>query len=199
MRRRTLDSLLSIGGLLVAVIVIIAGALLTWGHSFVDSNVHNQLAAQQIFFPDKAGIAVQKNAEITKYVTPYAGQQVVNGQQAQVFADHYIKVHLNEVANGQTYSQVSAKWIAMKPTDPTYAAVTAQRQTLFQGETLRGLLLNAYAFGKIGTIAGIAAIVSFVGAGLMLLLAGLGFWHSRRVSPETEVVLGSRTAAPVEH
>ncbi|MBV9098352.1 MAG: hypothetical protein JO079_09865 [Frankiaceae bacterium] len=200
MRRKTLDMLLSTGGLVVAAVLIVAGALGLWAQSFVNSNVHDQLAQQKVFFPSVAGITAQHNAEITKYVTPYAGKQVVTGQQAEVFADHYIKVHLSEVAGGQTYSQVSATFITMKPTDPNYQQVAGQRQTLFQGETLRGLLLNAYAFGKMGEIAGIAAIVSFIAAGAMLLLSALGFAHLRRVSPEAEVFpkLGSRTPAPVE-
>ena len=200
MRRRTFDALLSTGGLVVAAILVIAGSLLVWGHSFANDNVRTQLTQQKIFFPDKDGIAAQKNAEITKYVTPYAGQQVVNGKQAQVFANHYIQVHLRETADGKTYSEVSSEWRAMDPKDPNYAAVGEQRQTLFMGETLRGLLLNAYAFWKIGQIAAIASIVSFVGAGVMLLLSALGFWHLRRVSPETEVLarLGAHTPAPVE-
>src|SRR3954469_20358601 len=156
MRRRTLDALLSTGGLVVAAVLIIAGALLTWGHNFVETNVHNQLVAQKIFFPDKAGIAAQKNAEITKYVTPYAGQQLTTGQQAQVFADHYIKVHLAEVAGGQTYSQVSAQAQA----DPSNQQLAGQVQTLCRGETLRGLLLNAYAFDTMARVALIAAWVS---------------------------------------
>lgn len=200
MRRKTFDALLSTGGLVVAAVLIVAGALGLWAHSFANSNVHDQLAQQKVFFPATAGIAAQNNAEITKYVTPYAGQQVVNGQQAEVFADHYIKVHLSEIAGGQTYSQVSAKFITMKPTDPNYQAVSGQRQALFMGETLRGMLLNAYGFWKMGQIARAAAIASFIGAGVMLLLSALGFWHLRRVSPETEVLpkLGARTPAPVE-
>ena len=191
MRRRTFDALLSTGGLVVAAVLIIAGALLTWGHSFVDSNVHSQLSAQKVFFPDKAGITAQKSAEITKYVTPYAGQQVVNGRQAQVFADHYIKVHLQEVAGGQTYSQVSEQWLAANATDPNganTAKLAGERTTLFQGETLRGLLLNAYAFWKIGQIAMYAAIVSFIGAGVMMLLSALGFWHLRRTGADVELM-----------
>src|SRR4029077_10781136 len=144
MRRRTFDVLVSTGGLVLAIVLTVAGGLLLWGNSVADHNVRTQLTQQKISFPDKAGIAAQKDAEITKYVTPYAGQQVVNGKQAEVFADHYIKVHLNKVANGQTYSQVSAAFLQMKPTDPNYATVAQQRQTLFMGETLRGLLLNAY-------------------------------------------------------
>ncbi|MBV9293043.1 MAG: hypothetical protein JO222_11390, partial [Frankiales bacterium] len=159
MRRKTFDALLSTGGIVVAAVLIIAGALLTWGHTFVDNQVHTQLAAQKVFFPDKAGIVAQKNAEITKYVTPYAGQQVVNGQQAQVFANHFIKVHLSEVAGGKTYSQVSEEWltaVAKAPNAPATQALAGQRQTLFMGETLRGLLLNAYAFWKMGQIAFVA-------------------------------------------
>ena len=200
MRRKTFDALLATGGLVVAFILVIAGALGLWAHSFANSNVHDQLVQQKISFPSVAGIQAQKDAEITKYVTPYAGQQVTTGTQAEVFADHYIKVHLAKVAGGKTYSEVSGAFLQMKPTDPNYQAVAQQRQTLFMGETLRGLLLNAYAFGKLGQIAGIAAIVSFITAGVMLLLSALGFWHLRRVSPETEVLpkLGARTPAPVE-
>jgi len=200
MRRKTFDALLSTGGLVVAAILIVAGALGLWAHSFANSNVHDQLAQQKIFFPSAAGISAQQSAEITKYVTPPAGKQVVNGQQAEVFADHYIKVHLSEVAGGQTYSQVSSAFLKMAPTDPNYQKVAGQRQTLFMGETLRGMLLNAYGFWKMGQIALTAAIASFIAAGVMLLLSALGFWHQRRVSPDVEVLakLGARTPAPVE-
>jgi len=200
MRRRTFDALLATGGLVVAIILAVAGGLLSWAHSFADNNVHTQLVSQKIAFPPAAGIKAQNDAEITKYVTPYAGQNVDNGQKAQVFADHYIKVHLAKVADGKTYSEVSAAFLQMKPTDPNYQAVAGQRQTLFMGETLRGLLLNAYAFWKIGQIAAVAAIASFITAGVMLLLSALGYWHLRRVSPEAEVLphLGARTPAPVE-
>ena len=200
MRRKTFDALLSTGGLVIAAILIVVGSLGLWAHSFVNHQVKTQLVAQKVFFPDKAGIAAQKNAEITKYVTPYAGQQVSNGKQAQVFADHYIKVHLNEVAGGKTYSEVSGAFLKMDPKDPNYATVAQQRQTLFMGETLRGLLLNGYGFWKMGQIAYIVGIVSFIGAGLMLLLSALGFWHLRRVSPEAEVLpkMGAHTPAPVE-
>ena len=200
MRRRTFDALVSTGGLILAIVLALAGGLLLWGHNFADSNVKAQLVQQKISFPDKAGIAAQKEAEITKYVTPYAGQQLTNGKQAQVFADHYIKVHMSKIANGQTYSEVSGKFLAMDPKDPNYATVAGQRQALFMGETLRGMLLNAYAFWKLGQIAAVAAIVFFITAGVMLLLSALGFWHLRRVSPEAEVLpkLGAHAPAPVE-
>jgi len=187
MRRRTFDKLMSMAGALLAVLLVVAGGLLLWAHSFVNSEVRTNLAEQNISFPAKGSPALAADPEITKYVTPYAGQQVTDGQQAEVFADHYIKVHLNEVANGKTYSEVSGEFLQMKPTDPNYQKVAGQRQTLFMGETLRGLLLNAYAFWKMGQIALIAAIVSFVGAAAFGLLSFLGFRHSRRVGTDEQL------------
>jgi len=196
MRRKTFDALVSTGGLVLAAILLVAGGLLMWAHSFANSNVHNQLSQQQIFFPDKAGIAAQKNADITKYVTPYAGQQVTNGQQAEVYANHYILNHLKEMPMGGVYANLSTASRA-NPSDTTLAgAVDAS----FKGTTLRGMLLNAYAFWKIGEIALWAAVSSFIAAGLLLLLSALGYLHLRRTSPEAEVLpkLGAHTPAPVE-
>jgi len=187
MRRRTFDTLMSVAGAALAVVLLVAGGLLIWAHSFVNSEVRTNLAEQNISFPAKGSPALAADPEITKYVTPYAGQQVTDGQQAEVFADHYIKVHLNEVANGKTYSEVSGEFLQMKPTDPNYQKVAGQRQALFMGETLRGLLLNAYAFWKMGQIALIAAIVSFVGAAAFGLLSFLGFRHSRRVGTDEQL------------
>ena len=84
MRRRTFDALMATGGLVLAIILLVAGGLLTWAHSFANDNVHSQLVAQKIVFPPVAGIQAQKNAEITKYVTPYAGRPWTTGQKAQV-------------------------------------------------------------------------------------------------------------------
>jgi hypothetical protein len=197
MRRKTFDALLSTGGLVIAAVLVVAGALGLWAQSFVNDNVHSQLSREQVFFPDNAAITAAHNPDITKYVTPYAGQQLLNGKQAEVYADHYIQNHLKEIGGGQTYSQVSEKFLTMKPSDPNYAAVAQERTTLFQGETLRGLLLNAYAFGKIGQIAGIAAIASFIGAGLMFLLSILGMVHLRRTP--TERMVGSNPVLTGAH
>jgi len=190
MRRRTFDALASVTGGVLVVILLVAGALLTWAHSYVHDQVHTQLAAQQIFFPAKGSEAIS-DPQIKPYLTQYAGQQLINGDQAKAYANHFIAVHLKAIGHGKTYSQVSEQFLAMKPTDPNYQAVCTERATLFQGQTLRGLLLNAYAFDTIGYIAGIAAVVSFAGAGVMLLLVGLGVWHLRRTPDGTELHLGT--------
>ena len=184
MRRKTFDALMTTGGLLIAVILVIAGVLLMWAHNFTDNQVHAQLASQQIFFPAKGSAALNADPEIKKYVTPYAGQQLVNGQQAQVYADHFIQVHLNQMPYNGVYAKVSAASNA----NPNDQKLAAEVNTVFRGTSLRGMLLNAYAFWKMGQIALVAAITSFVGAGIMLLLSALGFWHLRRVGPDVEVL-----------
>ena len=112
----------------------------------------------------------------------YAGQQLVNGRQAEVYADHFIAVHLQQIGGGKTYSQLSAEALA-KPKD---TALQDQVQTLFRGTTLRSMLLNAYAFGTVAQIAGVAAIVSWVGAAALAVLAALGFLHARGVDRRRE-------------
>lgn len=201
MRRKTFDALLTTGGLVVAVVLAVAGGLLAWGHSFAQSNVHNQLAKQQIFFPPKAAFAhAQAGTEITPSMIPsvsqYAGQQLLTGAQAKVYADDFIAVHLSEMPYGGVYSKVSAAAMA----NPNDQALAAEKQTTFQGTTLRGMLLNAYAFSKLGQIAGVASVASFIGAGLMLLLVGLGIIHTRRTGSDTEVLswLNDKSPVPVE-
>ncbi len=116
----------------------------------------------------------------------YAGQQLTTGAQAEVYADHFIANHLKAIGGGKTYAQLSAEAIAQ----PKNAALAAQVATVFKGETLRGLPLNAYAFGTMGMIAGIAAIGAFIAAAVMLVLSGLGLMHARRVSPAAEILSG---------
>lgn len=196
MRRRTFDILVSSTGIMLTIVLLVAGGLLYWGYSFANSNVHDQLAAQKIVFPPKGSEALAP-PEIGRYLNQYAGQQLVNGAQAQAYANHFIAVHLKEAAGGKTYAQVSS--LALQ--NPNDAKLAGQVQTLFRGETLRGLLLNAYAFWKIGQIALIASIASFALAGVMLVLTILGFRHLRRVAPTEEILartVGSqRTGVPV--
>src|SRR6266496_1533610 len=180
MRRRTFDVLVSSTGLVLAIVLLVSGGLLFWGYSFANNSVHDQLAAQKIFFPPKGSDAL-KPPEIGRYLNQHAGQQLTTGAQAQAYANHFIAVHLKEAAGGKTYAQVSS--LALQ--NPNDTKLAGQVQTLFRGETLRGLLLNAYAFWKIGQIASIA---SFILAGVMLVLTILGFWHLRRVSPTEELL-----------
>lgn len=185
MRRRTFDALLTTGGLLVAAVLIVAGILLTWAHSFVNDQVTSQLSSQQIFFPAKGSPALA-SPEIKPYLEKYAGQQLTTGAQAEAYANHFIAVHVAEMGGGKTYAQLSAQSLA-NPSDTKLAGLVA---TVFRGETLRGLLLNAYAFWKIGEIALYAAVVCFIGASLLLLLSLAGFAHLKTVPSGRELRLG---------
>ena len=109
----------------------------------------------------------------------YAGQQLTTGDQAKVYADHYIANHLKAMGGGKTYAELSGEALA-RPDDPELAAAV---QLMFRGETSRGLLLNAYAFGKMANIAGYAATAAFAGAGLSLVFSILGFYHASKVTP----------------
>jgi hypothetical protein len=181
MQRKMFDVLASAGGLVMVVVLVVAGGLLMWGYSFANSNVHSQLAEQQIVFPTKAEFAQAKpGTEITPgmlpYLEKYAGEPLTTGAQAEAYADHFIAVHLSEMPYGGIYAQVSAASRA----NPTNAKLAAEVTTSFQGTTLRGLLLEAYAFSEFGLIALWAGIAAFALAGIMALLVAFGFWHARR-------------------
>src|SRR6204780_753007 len=188
MKRRTFYILMASAGFFLAITLIAAGGLLTWAHSFIGNEVHTQLAAEKVYFPANNSPAIK--APEFAAMHQYAGQQLTTGAQAEVYADHFIANHLKVIGGGKTYSQLSAEAIAQ----PNNAALATQVNTVFKGETLRGLLLNAYAFGTMGTIAGIAAIAAFIAAAVMLVLGGLGLMHARRVSPAADI-LGDRPAS----
>jgi hypothetical protein len=194
MRRRTFDALMVVAGLILTAVLLVAGGLLTWGHNFVSSEVHSQLAAQKIVFPPASSDAIKSLPKAdARAMTVYAGQEMTTGAQAQTYADHFIAVHLREIGGGLTYSQLSAKALA----DPKNTALADQVAAVFKGTTLRGMLLNAYGFWQMGQIVWIGAIAAFAGAALMLVLSLLGAWHLRRV-PETAEVFSKVSHSAVQ-
>jgi hypothetical protein len=182
MKRRAFDRVVATVGVLLAGLLLVAGSLLAWAHNFVSDEVSTQLSQQQVTFP-AAGSEQLSDPAVAPYLTKYAGQQLTNGEQAKAYADHYIAVHLKAIGGGQTYSQLST----LSQANPDDAALAGKVQTVFRGETLRGLLLDAYAFGKMGQIALYAAYVAFTGAALMIVLSAFGFRHARRVTDQVEL------------
>jgi hypothetical protein len=193
-RRSTVDTILVAAGVVVSAVLIAAGVLLTWGNNFAEDYVGDELTAQHVFFPDQAALEEEGRTDLVAY----AGEQVTTGSEAEAYAS-YINGHLAGIADGATYAD-------MGPTvREAQAAVTAaqdagqgeatiaglqatadelsgQRDSLFKGETLRGLLLSTFAWSTIGRIAGIAAIVAFVAAGVMLMLVIAGLVHRSRTA-----------------
>ena len=177
MRRNTISKLVAAAG----VLVLAVGGLLLWGSAYIHNQVTTQLAAQQVYFPPAAAFAHPKaGTEITPSMIPsvsqYAGQQLVTGQQAEAYADHFIAQHITDMAGGKTYSQLSAESIAQ----PNNTALATTVNTVFKGETLRSMLLNAYGWWKVSQITYIISLAAF-GLGTVSFLAGLfGFASLRR-------------------
>lgn len=180
--RKFIDQLISWTGLVLAVVLLVAGGLLTYASNFVNQNVEEQLSQQRITMPAAERLETQEQKDA---LLQYAGQKMTTGDQAKAFADHYILVHMNTSSENRTYEEVSGEYMKLAK-DPNanpeeVKALGDLRQSLFMGNALRGMLLNAYAFGTMGTIAGIAGIGAFIGAGVLLVLALLGFRHSKTV------------------
>ena len=152
-------------GLVLFLVLAVSSGLLMWGANFGKTMVRDQLAEQRITFPP-AGSPGLNPAEFPG-LQQYAGQAVDSGQKARAYANEFIAVHLDKIGGGRTYSEVSAAAQAA----PGDAALAAQAQTLFRGETLRGLLLYAWGWSVVAAIAGWVAVAALAGA--LTVLAGL--------------------------
>ena len=194
MRRNS--HLVVIAGFALSAILLVAGGLLLWGSTYVHNTVQGQLAAQQIYFPPQAAFAHPKaGSEITPSMIPsvsqYAGQQLLTGQQAESYADHFIAVHITNMTGGKTYAQLSSAALA----NPNNAKLAGQVATVFKGEALRSMLLNAFGWWKVSQITYIAALVAFGLGGLTLIASLFGLTLRRHPEIVHEVIDGT----PVTH
>jgi hypothetical protein len=193
MRRNTINVLLAAAG----VLMLAVGGLVLWGSAYIHNTVTSQLAAQQVYFPPAAAFAHPKvGTEITPSMIPsvsqYAGQQLLTGQQAETYANNFIAVHLQEIGAGKTYAQLSTEAMALPATSPKYAALETQVQTVFRGDTLRSMLLNAFGWWKVSQISYILSLVAF-GLGALALGAGsFGLAWSGFQREEADIVKHAR-------
>jgi hypothetical protein len=192
LKRRTIDSVLIAFGAVLTAALLVAGALLTWGANFADDYVGDELASQNITFPPAAALEEEGRDDLVKY-----GDEFVDtGKEAEAYAS-YIDGHLVGIADGATYAdlgtperEAKAAVDAAKADGASEAEIAAlqgeadtiagQRNTLFKGETLRGLLLTAFAWSTVGTIAGYAALGAFIAGGLMFVLVLMGLRHHHK-------------------
>lgn len=186
MLRSTFDRLVSYVGLLLAVLLLVVSGLAFWGASFASGTVSDQLSAQKIMMPTEQAMDGLSDADKAA-LKPFVGQALDNGDAAKAYADHYILAHMNAsgvstegVGKVVTYNEASALCRAVPADQQAASPICALRGSLFQGDTLRSMLLTAYAFGTIGKIAMVGAIVTLVGGIGMALLAVFGFNHARR-------------------
>jgi hypothetical protein len=193
LKRRTIDSVLIGFGAVVTVFLLVAGGLLTWGANFSHDYVNDELSSQNISFPPAADLEEEGRTDLL----PFAGHAVNTGPEAEAYAS-FINGHLQGIADGATYADLGA--VEREAEGAVEAAtadgagnaeiarlqgeadgVTAQRDSLFKGETLRGLLLSAFAWATVGRIAGYAALAAFLAAGVMLVLVAFGMRHHHKV------------------
>ncbi|MGI5239707.1 hypothetical protein [Dactylosporangium sp. CA-139066] len=198
MKRKTLDVIVGLGLVILAGLLLIAGLVLTSNANFANDYVKSQLSQQQITF--KTADTLTAEEKQSACLVKYAGQQLNSGKQAECYANEFIGLHLQSIAGGKTYAQLGdvqtdlkAKVTAAQQANDPAAAdlqkqltdVTAQRETVFKGETLRGLLLTSYGFSEFGAKAGQAALVAYLAAGLLFLLGAAGLLHAAR-TPRSE-------------
>ena len=214
MKRRTLDMLFSIGGLVLAGLLLVLGIVLTSNASFAKNYVADQLSQQNISFKTSETLTEEEKASAC--VVQYAGQKLTTGKQAECYANDFIGLHIKATADGQTYADLGTPQSALRAQvqeaqttgasnladlQKQLTAVTGQRETLFKGETLRGLLLTSYGFSEFGTKAAAAANVAFGAAALLALLAIAGLVHAFRTPQSTPFAPVERTdrPTPVSH
>ena len=192
MKRITFDKLVSYVGLGLAALLFIFAGLLNFGANFANDSVQSQLSNQNIAFPAAEAMPSETKDELAKW----AGMQVITGEMARDYSDLYIWEHMKGSAiavmgKPATYSEVSGAYMGLVRGGSTDVEKIKQygdlRESLFMGNTLRGMLLQAYAFGTLGVIAGYAAIASLVGGIIFLLLAIAGLMHIRR-TPEDATI-----------
>ena len=172
--------------------LLVAAGLLNWGASFAADSVTSQLENQNISFPAAAAMPAATRTQLSKW----AGMAVTTGPMAKDFSDLYIWEHMKAasiaaVGKPATYSDVSGMYMGLVRGGSTDTAQIAKlgdlRQTLFMGNTLRGMLLEAYAFGTMGVIAGYGALAALIGGIVMLLLSIAGLMHIRR-TPDSATI-----------
>ena len=192
MKRITFDKLVSYVGLGIAALLFIFAGLLNFGANFANDSVQSQLSNQNIAFPAAEAMPSETKDQLAKW----AGMQVITGEMARDYSDLYIWEHMKGSAisvmgKPATYSEVSGAYMGLVRGGSTDVEKIKQygdlRESLFMGNTLRGMLLQAYAFGTLGVIAGYAAIASLVGGIIFLLLGIAGLMHIRR-TPEDATI-----------
>lgn len=193
MKRKTFDKIVTSVGFGLAVFLMIAAGLLNWGSNFAQSAVSDQLEAQQIIMPATTDNP-DETADVTTFFANNGGALMTTSEQAKMYAEHYLGFHLSKMptySQASTASRAADAALAKYPTNQKFIDDSQAKaelvNTVFKGTILKGTLLTAYAFGTLGSIAGIAALVSLIGAAFMLLFSIFGILHIRRTPEEATI------------
>lgn len=189
--RKMWDTLISGAGAVVAIVMLAMGAAAIYGGGFALDNVKDRLAPQNIAFSPASEMTPEERAE----VGDFAGQKVDTGTEAEAYS-RYIGLHLQGISGGKSYAELGGPLFALeaqieeataagedtKAMEAELSGLQGQRDTVFKGETLRAILLNAYGWWTVGTITLYAGYGLMVAGLSLAVLAILGFRHARKVA-----------------
>jgi uncharacterized membrane protein len=206
MKRRTLDIAFSIGGLVFGLLLLVLGLVLTNQANFAENYVKDQLSEQQINFTPAAALSEEEAA--SSCLVEYAGTPLDSGKKSECYANDYIALHMREAAIGAGYegatyatlggitrglsADLQAATDAGQPTEAIQTSLdkaTGLRETMFKGETLRGLLLTTYGFSIFGERAALAATIVYIVAALMVLLSIAGLIHAFTTKKDETILM----------
>jgi hypothetical protein len=177
MDRTAWDRIVSGAGAVLAVALLVIGGAAIYGGNFGRDNVQDRLQPEKVAFPPLEAMTPEEQASLGDF----AGQTVDTGPEAEAFA-RYIGGHLAEVNGGKTYSETSAAARAEGLDPDTAAELQGKADVLFKGETLRSILLNAYGWWTVATIALYVGVALLVAGVVLAIMSLLGFRHARRTA-----------------
>lgn len=189
--RSLLDRLISWAGAVVAIALLALGGAAIFGGSFALENVRDRLEPQNISFGADSDMTPAERAEVGEF----AGQKVDTGTEAEAYS-RYIGLHLAEIGGGKTYAELGGPLFALEAQieeataagentaamEGELAGLQGQRETVFKGETLRAILLNAYGWWMVGQITFFAGIGMVIAGLILAALVALGFRHARKAT-----------------
>lgn len=170
-----------------AVVLVLVGAGALIGGNFAHSFITGQLGQEKISMPSQEGIDALSDTESQEILSKWIDQPLTTGPQAKAFADNYIYQHMMAASDGRTYEEVSGEYTKLSKDENADADEVASlgqlRQTLFMGDTLRGMLLNAYGWWLIGSIAIYVGVGAIIG-GVILAVLGWGVFRTKKPAVE---------------
>ena len=184
MQRKMWDQIVSGAGAVVAVVLLMLGAVAIYGGTFGQDNVRDRLAPQNVTFPPlEAMTPAEKNL-----VGDFAGTKVVDGLPG-LRPSRTTSASTSKTRTRARPTPRPALWLVQKGLSEKEAAeLSGMADSLFKGETLRAMLLNAYGWWTVSSLVIFAGYGLLAAGALLALLAIMGFFHARKTEPKTAAI-----------
>lgn len=153
---------------------VLVGAAAIFGGTYAHGFVTDQLEQEKITMPTSAAISALDDQTSRDVLSKWEGQPLTTGPQAKAYADNFIWQHMKKASNGRTYQQLGddiKKAQSEGKSQDEIKKLQDTRTSSFQGDSLRGILLSAYGWWLVGSIALWAGIALAVIGVILLALA----------------------------